>query len=316
MTSYIIRRLLDLIFVLFAVSILVFLMLRFIPGDAVQIMLGANVDITPERVDALRRQLGLHLPLHEQYLQWLWGVLGGDLGQSVWTGRPVTTEIVNRLPITLEITFLALSLALLLSFPLGMLAAKARGGFSDYVVRVGSIVGLTLPSFWVGVLLLYFFSLYLPSWPAMGYVPLSEDPLGNLARLTLPAFAVALPMIAGLTRILRSSILEVLNLDYIRTAKAKGLREQIVLYKHALRNAMIPVVTVIGVQVGYLLSGVVVIEQVFAIPGLGRLIIGAINERNYPLVQGIILVVTSIFVFVNLIVDLAYAWIDPRVEYS
>lgn len=316
MTSYIVRRLLDLIFVLFAVSVLVFLMLRLIPGDAVQIMLGANVDITPERIEALRRQLGLHLPLHEQYSQWLQSALRGDLGQSIWTGRPVTTEIINRLPITLEITFLSLSFALLLSFPLGILAAKARGGGSDYFVRVGSIIGLTLPSFWVGVLLLYFFSLYLPSWPAMGYVAFSEDPFGNLARLTLPAFAVALPMIAGLTRILRSSILEVLNLDYIRTAKAKGLREQIVLYKHALRNAMIPVITVIGVQVGYLLSGVVVIEQVFAIPGLGRLIIGAINERNYPLVQGIILVVTSIFVFVNLIVDLAYAWIDPRVEYS
>ena len=316
MTTYVVRRLLDLAFVLFCVSILVFLMLRFIPGDAVEIMLGANVDITPERVEALRRQLGLHLPIHEQYGRWLWGVLRGDLGESVWTGRPVAQEILGRLPVTLEITALALLIAVGLSFPLGMLAARTRGGWSDYVVRVASIVGLTLPSFWVGVLLLYAFSLHLPGWPTMGYVPLTEDPAGNLARLLLPAVAVSLPMVAGLTRILRSSLLEVLGLDYVRTARAKGLPHRQVMYKHALRNALIPVLTVLGVQFGYLLSGVVVIEQVFAIPGLGRLVIGAINERNYPLAQGIILVVTTVFVIVNLLVDLAYAWVDPRVEYA
>jgi peptide/nickel transport system permease protein len=316
MTTYIVRRLLDMIFVLFCVSLLIFLMLRMIPGDAVEIMLGANVDITPERVETLRRQLGLHLPVHEQYLQWVGGIMRGDLGRSIWTGRPVSTEILARLPITLEVTLLALAFAIICSFPLGILAAQARGSRSDYVVRVASIIGLTLPSFWIGVLLLYIFSLYLPAWPTLGYVPFAQDPLGNLARLALPIFAVSLPIIAWLTRILRSSLLEVLSLDYIRTAKAKGLQHQVILYKHALRNAMIPVITVIGVQVGYLLSGVVVIEQVFAIPGLGRLIIGAINERNYPLVQGVILVITSIFVIINLLVDLAYAWIDPRVEYT
>lgn len=316
MTTFIFRRLLDLGFVLLCVSLLVFLMLRLIPGDAVEIMLGANTDITPERVEALRRQLGLHLPVHEQYLRWLGNALTGDLGTSVWTGRPVREEILGRLPVTLEITFLALLFALACSFPLGILAARARGSWSDTVVRVTTVVGLTLPSFWVGVLLLYAVSIYLPSWPTLGYVPFAEDPLGNLSRLALPVLAVALPMIAGLTRILRSSLLEVLNLDYIRTARAKGVAARSLLTKHALRNAMIPVVTVIGVQVGYLLSGVVVIEQVFAIPGLGRLIIGAINERNYPLVQGVILVITSIFVLINLAVDLAYAWIDPRVEYT
>lgn len=316
MATFIVRRLFDLIFVLLAVSLLIFLMLRLIPGDAVQIMLGANVDITPERVEALRRQLGLHLPLHEQYLQWLGGVLRGDLGRSVWTGRPVSEEILGRLPITLQLTVLALILALALSFPLGILAAKARGSLGDFWVRLIAIIGLTLPSFWVGVLLLYAASLYLPDWPAMGYVPFSQDPIGNLSRFILPVIAVSLPMVAGLSRILRSSMLEVLNLDYVRTARAKGLSARVVLYKHALRNAMIPVITVIGVQVGYLLSGVVVIEQVFAIPGLGRLIIGAVSERNYPLVQGVILVITGVFVLINLLVDLAYAWIDPRVEYT
>jgi len=315
-TTYVIRRLLDLGFVLFGVSVLVFLMLRLIPGDAVAIMLGANIDITPERVEALRRQLGLHLPLHQQYAQWLGGVLQGDLGRSVWTGRPVADEILGRLPVTLQLSAMALAFAIVVAFPLGILAARGRGTGADMIVRVASIVGLTLPSFWVGVLLLYVTSSYLPGWSTIGYVPFLEDPGGNLARMVLPTFAVSLPMIAVLTRILRSSLLDVLSLDYIRTGKAKGLASRSLFYKHALRNAMIPVITVIGVQVGYLLSGVVVIEQVFAIPGLGRLVIGAINERNYPLAQGVILVVTVVFVFVNLVVDLAYAWIDPRVEYT
>ncbi len=316
MLEYTVRRVADLLFVLFGVSVLIFLMVRFIPGDAVAIMLGANTDITPDRVENLRRQLGLHLPVHEQYWQWLAGVLRGDLGDSIWTGRPVLEEIRARLPATLQITSLSLLLAILLALPLGVLAARARGTWGDLVVRVLAIAGLTLPSFWVGVLLLYFFSVYLPRWPSIGYVPFGEDPLGNLARLVLPVVAVSLPMVAGLTRILRSSLLEVLSSDYVRTAKAKGVGQRGLLYKHALRNALIPVVTVIGVNVGYLLSGVVVIEQVFAIPGIGRLVIGAINERNYPLVQGVVLVVTAAFVFVNLVVDLAYAWIDPRVEYS
>ena len=316
MTGYVVRRLLDLAFVLFGVSVLVFLMIRLIPGDAVDILLGANTDITPGRVAALRERLGLHLPIHRQYLDWIGGVLRGDLGESVWTGRPVSREIASRLPVTLEITFLALAFSLAASFPLGMLAARARGHAGDVIVRLVTIVGLTLPSFWVGVLMLYGVSLYLPAWPAIGYVPFSENPGGNLGRMVLPVLAVSFPMIAGLTRILRSSLLEVLSLDYIRTARSKGVPPRSLFSKHALRNAMIPVITVVGVQLGYLLSGVVVIEQVFAIPGLGRLAIGAINERNYPLVQGVILVVTAIFVFVNLLVDLTYAWIDPRVEYT
>ena len=314
MTGYVVRRIVDLAFVLLGVSVLVFLMIRLIPGDAVDILLGANTDITPERVAALRERLGLDLPIWRQYADWLGGVLRGDLGESVWTGRPVTEEILARLPVTLEITVLALAFALVASFPLGILAARARGGLGDVAVRLVSIVGLTLPSFWVGVLMLYGASIYLPAWPTIGYVPFREDPGGNLARMVLPVLAVSFPMIAGLTRILRSSLLEVLSLDYVRTARSKGVSQRRVFNKHALRNAMIPVVTVIGVQVGYLLSGVVVIEQVFAVPGLGRLAIGAINERNYPLVQGVILVVTGAFVVINLLVDLTYAWIDPRVE--
>jgi peptide/nickel transport system permease protein len=228
----------------------------------------------------------------------------------------VLDEILARLPVTLQLTGLALVTAIAVSFPIGVLSASLRGGTADTLVRMAAILGLTLPSFWVGVLMLYFASVYLPLWPTIGFVPFAADPAGNLARMVLPVVAVSLPMIAGLSRILRSSLLDVLSLDYVRTGRAKGLSRRTLLYKHALRNAMIPVVTVIGVQVGYLLSGVVVIEQVFAIPGLGRLVIGAIAERNYPLVQGVILIVTAVFVFVNLIVDLTYAWIDPRVEYA
>jgi peptide/nickel transport system permease protein len=316
MTTFVTRRLLDLCLVLFGVSVLIFMMLRLIPGDAVAIMLGANTDITPERIEALRRQLGLHLPIHEQYLVWITNVLQGDLGRSIWTGRPVAEEILGRLPVTLQLAGMALATAIVVSFPLGIIAARTRGTRADGLVRVASIVGLTLPPFWVGVLMLYVFSLHLPAWPSIGYVPFVEDPLGNLARMALPVIAVSLPMIAALTRILRSSLLDVLSLDYIRTGRAKGLAARSIFYKHALRNALIPVVTVIGVQAGHLLSGVIVIEQVFAIPGLGRLVIGAVNERNYPLAQGVILVATVVFVFINLLVDLAYAWIDPRVEYA
>jgi peptide/nickel transport system permease protein len=314
MTTFVLRRALDLAFVLFGVSLLIFAMVRLIPGDAVLIMLGANTDITPERVEALRRSLGLHLPWHEQYLTWLNGVLRGDLGVSVWTGRPVTQEIAARLPVTLQLTFLALAFAVALALPLGILSAALRGTAAEVLLRLLAILGLTLPSFWVGVLLLYGASIAFPAWPTIGYVPFATDPAGNLARMVLPVVAVALPMVAGLSRILRSSLLEVLSLDYVRTARAKGVPPRALLAKHALRNALIPVVTVIGVQFGYLLSGVVVIEQVFAIPGIGRLVVGAIGERNYPLVQGVILVVTATFVVVNLLVDLAYAWIDPRVE--
>lgn len=314
MIGFVVRRVLDLAWVLLGVSVLVFLMIRLIPGDAVDILLGANTDITPERIEALRQRLGLHLPVHVQYAGWLSGVLRGDLGESVWTGRPVSEEIAGRLPVTLQLTGMALGTAMLAAFPLGMISARLRGGVADVIVRFVAIVGLTVPSFWVGVLLLYATSLHLPGWPTIGYVPFADDPAGNLARMALPTFAVSLPMVAGLTRILRSSLLEVTALDFVRTARAKGLAEGTVYRKHALRNALIPVVTVLGVQLGYLLSGVVVIEQVFAIPGLGRLVIGAINERNYPLVQGTILVVTAVFVCVNFLVDVAYAWIDPRVE--
>ncbi len=315
MLNYALRRLLDLLVVLFGVSVLVFLMIRLIPGDAVQILLGANTEVTPEQIEELRGKLGLDQPLLTQYAGWLSAALRGNLGQSVWTGAPVSGEILSRLPVTLELTVLPLLLATALAVPLGMLTAASRNSRLEQVIRFFTIAGITTPAFWLGTLFIYLAFVIAPGWPTIGYVPFRDDPAGHLSRMILPTVALALPMLAGLVRILRSSLLEVLGQDFIRTARSKGLTERSVLYRHALRNAMVPLLTVLGIQAGYLFGGAIVVEQVFAIPGFGRLVVGAINERNYALVQGAILIVTAGFVLINFVVDLLYAVVDPRVEY-
>ncbi|GAB4167156.1 MAG: ABC transporter permease [Thalassobaculales bacterium] len=309
-------RLIDLAFVLFGISVIVFLMIRLIPGDAVAIMLGANTEVTPERMAALRAQIGLDRPVVEQYLRWAGGVLTGDLGTSLWTGRPVAEEIAAHLAPTLELTILALLLGAGLAVPLGCMMARLRGRGAELALRLGAIAGLTIPSFWLGIVMLLAVAAWAPGFPALGHVPFLEDPLGNLQRLLLPALALALPILANLSRLLRSAMLDALSQDYVRTARAKGVAEPGVIYRHALRNALIPFVTSVGIMTGYLLGGAIVVEQVFAIPGLGRLILGAIAERNYPLIQATILVVTAGFVLVNFAVDLAYALIDPRIRAS
>jgi peptide/nickel transport system permease protein len=316
MLSFFFKRSLDLLFVLFGVSVLVFLMIRLIPGDAVEIMLGANTEITPQGLAALREKLGLNKPLVVQYWDWLSSALQGDLGQSIWTGKPISEEILQRLPITLELTILALLISIGLAIPVGVLTAYWRNSRAEYLIRLFSITGVTLPSFWIGTLLIYLVFKLAPSWQSLGYVSFSENPGGHISRLILPVITLSLPILAGLSRLLRSSLLDILGQDFIRTARSKGLSERTVVYKHALRNALIPLVTVIGIQVGYLFGGAIVVEQVFAIPGMGRLILGAISERNYPLIQGAILLVTMAFVLINLMVDLVYAKLDPRVEYA
>ncbi|WP_309570308.1 ABC transporter permease [Deinococcus sp.] len=315
MLTYAARRLIDLLVILFGVSVLVFLMIRLIPGDAVQILLGANTEVTPEQIATLRHTLGLDQPVLVQYGGWLSGILRGNLGQSVWTGAPIGEEIMARLPVTLELTVIPLLLASALAIPLGILTASWRNSGVERALRFLTIAGITTPAFWLGTLFIYVAFLIAPRWATIGYVPFSTDPLGHLSRMVLPVIALALPLLAGLIRILRSSLLEVLGQDFIRTARSKGLSERRVLYRHALRNAMVPLLTVLGIQAGYLFGGAIVVEQVFAIPGFGRLIVGAINERNYALVQGSILVVTAGFVLINFLVDLLYAAVDPRVEY-
>ena len=308
------ERVLDLIFVLFGVSIIVFLMIRLIPGDAVAIMLGANTEITPERIANLEARIGLDRPIVEQYFNWISNVFRGDLGTSLWTGRSVVEEISSNIWPTLELTFLSIIVGSGLAIPIGCFMAKAKGNTAEVLIRIGAIVGLTIPSFWLGIVSIFILSRWLPSFASLGYVPFIQDPLGNLQRMILPVFALSLPMLANLSRLVRSAMLDALTQDYIRTAKSIGASRQRVIYRHALRNALIPFVTSVGVATGYLLGGAIVIEQVFAIPGLGQLVLGAIAERNYPLVQATILVMTSTFVLINFFVDILYALIDPRVS--
>jgi peptide/nickel transport system permease protein len=311
---HLLPRLLDLIVVAVGVSVIVFLMIRLIPGDAVAIMLGANSEVTPQALAELRARMGLDQPLLAQYLRWAFAALHGDFGTSPWTGRPVGEEITASIGPTFELTVLALLIGAGLAVPLGCLMAGYRGRRSDVALRIGTVVGLTMPSFWLGIVLILAASRLAPGFASLGYVPLAHDPLGNIARLSMPAFALALPILASLSRLIRSSMLDVLGQDYIRTARAMGVPERVVIYKHALRNALIPFVTHLGITAGYLLGGAIVVEEVFAIPGLGRLILGAISQRNYPLVQAVILMITMGFVVLNFAIDLIYTLIDPRLR--
>ena len=308
------NRSVDLVFVVFGVSIIVFLMIRLIPGDAVAIMLGANTEITPERLASLRTRVGLDRPIHEQY--WIWAVkaLTGDLGQSLWTGKPVMDEIGANIGVTLQLLVMSLALGAGLAVPAGCVMAYVRGHATDIALRVLTIAGITVPSFWLGIVMILVLASIAPSFPSLGHVPFAQDPLGNLQRMLLPSLALGLPILASLARLVRTAMLDALGQDYIRTARAKGVSERAVVYKHALRNALIPFVTSVGITAGYLFGGAIVVEQVFALPGLGRLIVGAIGERNYPLIQAAILLVTTGFVAINFAVDLLYAAIDPRVR--
>ena len=312
--KYLINRIFDLSIVLIGISIIVFSMIRLIPGDAVAIMLGANTEITDEALNELRSRLGLDKSIIEQYFFWVSNIFQGDFGTSIWTGRPVIEEIYLNIWPTIELTVLAVLIGAGLSIPIGCFMATSRGSFSEIFTRVTAIAGLTIPSFWLGIVSIFLVAKIFPSFIALGYIPFFEDPFENLKRMVLPVFALSLPMIANLSRLIRSAMLDSLSQHYIRTAKAKGVSNFSTIYKHALRNALIPYITSVGVSVGYLLGGSIVIEQVFAIPGLGRLVLGAIAERNYPLLQSSILVMTAAFVLVNFIVDILYLFIDPRIS--
>ncbi|MCY7307897.1 MAG: ABC transporter permease [Rhodoferax sp.] len=313
MGKLIARRLFDLAGVLLGVSVLVFLMIRLIPGDAAQVMLGASGDASASQVEQLRQQLGLNDPLPLQYYHWIAGMAQGDFGLSIWTGKPVLEDIAERIGVTVELTILSLLLAVLLSIPAGVLMAYFRGGTSDFVLRVVTITGVTMPAFWLGALLIFGWAIWFPNWQTLGSVPpFTEQPWAHIQRMFLPTLTCALPVIASLARIMRSAMIDALSQDYIRTARSKGLNEWTVTFKHALRNSLIPYVTSLGIMAGYLFSGAIVVEQVFAIPGLGRLMLGAIADRNYPLIQASILVVTCCFVVVNAIIDLLYRVIDKR----
>jgi peptide/nickel transport system permease protein len=315
MTQYIIRRLIQSLFIIWGCATLVFFMLRMIPGDPVIQMLGP--EYTPEAAEALRHKLGLDQPLHIQYVRWFGSVLTGDLGGSIASGETVAGAIKTALPKTLSLAALSFLIALIIAIPAGIIAALRRNSVFDYVASVVAFVGVSMPSFWIGIILILIFAVQLRWLPAIGYSEIAEDGFGEwFKRLILPSLAIGVGYSAILMRFVRAGLLEVLGSDYVRTARAKGVRERSVVLHHALRNSLIPVVTVIGIQLALLLSGAVVVETVFSIRGLGRILVGGIFDRDYPMVQGVILLISVIFVLANLIVDIVYTFLDPRIHYS
>jgi peptide/nickel transport system permease protein len=299
--------------VLFGISILVFLLVHLIPGDVAQILLGTQA--TDQQIETLRRTFGLDRPLPVQYVDWLSHILRGDFGVSFRTNRPVLPDLVQRFGVTLQLTLTSMLIALVVAIPLGVVSAANRGRTSDSISRVVALLGLSIPNFWLGTLLILFVSLVLHWLPPVGFVSLLDNPLLGFQTLILPALALGTAVAAFIMRMVRSSLLEVLRQDYVRTAYAKGLQDRTVLYRHALKNAFIPVLTVIGVQIGYLLGGAVIIESIFSLPGMGRFLLDSISNRDYSIVQGGVLFIALIFCLVNLSVDLVYAWIDPRIRY-
>lgn len=320
MRNYIIRRVLLMIPTLFLVTIAVFAIVRLIPGTVIDLMVqemevqsGLFENLTPEY---LLKSLGLDEPLHVQYGKWLVNAVQGDLGRSLWTNRPIAGDLLRRYPVSGEIGIIALVTAVTIALPIGTYSAIRQDTYGDYIGRTIAILAISLPSFWVGTMVVVYPSIYLNWSPPIHYIPLVEDPLGNLAQFIIPGLILGMLMSGTTMRMTRTMMLEVLRQDYIRTAWAKGLTEWTVIVRHALKNALIPVVTIIGVLVPLIVSGEVVLEQIFALPGIGLFLIEAVTKRDYPIISAINVVVATTILFVNLTIDLTYAWLDPRVQYE
>jgi peptide/nickel transport system permease protein len=312
---YIVRRLLLVIPTLIGVAVAVFFLIRVMPGDVVVVKLRADgAAISEETIQAERKRLGLDKPLYVQFVDYMVGLTRFDLGKSLWTGEPVTKEIAIRMPVSFQIAVMAGIIAVLIAIPLGTISALYRDSWVDHVVRVVAVSGLAIPSFWLGMLIiLALLSMF--NWlPKIGYVPFWQDPIGNLAVTIWPAASVGYRYAAVATRMMRSSLLEVMREDYIRTARAKGVWTRLIMSRHALRNALLPVVTVIGLEFAFLIGGLVVTEQVFNINGIGKLFVDATARGDFNLIQGLVLLIATIFIFVNLLVDLLYGWLDPRIR--
>ena len=314
MTTYVLRRLMLMAPVAFLVTIGVFLLIHLSPGDPALIILGE--DRNPEAIAQVHQQLGLDKPLYVQYVIWLGHISHGDWGRSITTHEPVGTAITERLPATLELGIVALVWSLLVAIPLGTIAAVRRGSLTDQVATGFTVAGVSVPNFFIGIILIYFLSVSLRWFPFGGYVPFAKDPFESLRHVLLPAIALGTAGAAINMRFTRSSMIEVLNHDYIRTARAKGASVRRVVFVHALKNALIPVVTIVGLQIGGIIEGAVVTETVFTWPGVGRLAVESIFNRDYTVVQGIVLVAAFSFMISNLLVDLVYAWLDPRISYA
>jgi peptide/nickel transport system permease protein len=302
---------------LFGVATLVFLLLRVLPGDIVELKYAGSGAFAPKEAIARERaQLGLDQPMWKQFGAWIWGIARWDFGNSMWTGQPITREIAIRLELSIELALLATLVAVVIAIPLGTLAALKQDTWIDYFVRVFSIAGLAVPSFWLGIIIILAFVIYFRWLPPLTFTSFWVDPKANLAQLIWPALAVGYRYSAVATRMTRSAVLEVLREDYIRTARAKGLWERAVLTRHALRNALLPVITVIGLEFAFLVGGLVVTEQVFNLNGIGKLFVEAISQRDYTMVQSLVLLTSFVFIFVNFLVDMINAFIDPRITYQ
>lgn len=314
MGAYVVRRIAGMIPTLVIVAMISFLLIHLVPGDPAIAMLGG--DATPEQLSALRRDMGLDRPLFYQFVAWFSRVLHGNLGQSYYLGRPVAQAIAERLPATFSLAVLALAFAVAIGVPSGIAAAVNHNSMLDQLVMGVALLGVSLPGFWVGLSLILMFSVKLGLLPTGGYVPFSENPVDCLVHMIMPAVSLGFLQAGLIARMARSSMLEVIGQDYVRTAKAKGLMPRSVVMKHALRNAAVPIVTVVGNSFSVLLGGAAVVETVFTYPGLGRLVVLAVQRRDYPLVQGAILFLAATCVLVNLLVDLCYCFIDPRIRFK
>lgn len=314
MRNYVLKRLLLLFPTLFIVSFIVFSLARLIPGDVVDMMFEDQA--YAKDIEEMRRKLGIDQAIHIQYVKWMTKALQGDLGVSLWTKKPVRDEILARLPVSLELGLMTMVCALLLAIPIGILAAVRQDTVQDYAARSLAIGGLSIPSFWLATLVVVLPSIWWAWTPPIQYVAFRQDPWAHLGQFLLPALILGFASAASVMRLLRAQMLEVLRQDYVRTAWSKGLRERVVVLKHALKNAMIPVVTIIGLQVANVAGGTVIMEQIFGLPGMGRFLLEAVNQRDYPVIQGVNLSLATIVIAMNLCTDLAYAYLDPRIRYS
>lgn len=316
MRAFLLRRALSTLGGALTVSVLIFVLIRFVPGDAVTLWMGQEGSMTPEVQATLRKLFGLSDPVHIQYFHWLGDLLHGDLGYSLRSHLPVVTLLAQTIPVTAELSLLAVALAALVALPLGVLSAVRRNTPLDLLVRLLGLVGLSMPNFWIGVLFIMVTSSYFKWLPPLNYASPAKDLGANLQQMVMPSVALALPLMAVLMRMTRSVLLEVIGQEYIRTARAKGLKETTVLTRHAMRNALIPIITVIGIQLGRLLGGAVIMEQIFGLPGMGSLLVSSIVERDYAVVQGTVLTMGLLFIFVQVVVDTSYAYVDPRVRFT
>ena len=316
MYKYVLRRVLLVVPVLVLSSLVVFGLLRVMPGDALTALMAESGNVSPRELQKLRKDLGLDRPYHEQYLLWIWQLVTFNPGYSIFTGDAISVSLKKSIPVTIELAALAMAFGLLIAIPVGVLSATRQDKPADYIGRLVAISGLSFPDFWLGTLVITFAAIWFNWIPPIGYTSVWASPWTNIQQFLLPAALLGFRLSSATMRMTRSTLLEVLREDYVRTAWAKGLGQRLIIYKHALKNALIPVITIVGGQLGGLLAGTVIIETIFALPGMGRLTVEAIIYRDYPVVQTNVMLVATVLVTLNLLVDLTYAWLDPRIRYQ